>query len=487
MDILVHLAPMRLTWLRNSLAVVAGCVIAAALLITVLAAPRLVGAILAVLYGYRLFNLARILKGRMHQMYLWHVSYATSLRLIGMQYLVLAGWFAAERLSIAGTAALIVLAVLQTVIGVILVQTVRGHGRRMQAAARLSQIKDADLPSLTVAIPARNETEDLHDCITSILASQYPKLEILVYDDCSQMRRTPEIIRSFAHDGVRFLQGSEPRENWLAKNQAYDTLASEASGELILFCGVDIRFEAGSLRQLVAYLVEKHKSMVCLMPVNQLPRRVIPLVQPMRYLWEIALPRKLFNKPPALSSCWLIRRKALETAGGFRAARRMVTPEVYFANQLIEHDAYSFLASGTIFGVTSHKRIQDQHDTAVRVSYPSLHRRPQTVAVFGLCYLSWIAVPLALVVYAAAGELQPAWLLLAAGPAVLSAAMYMEVLRLAYGRARMRDVASFPIAAALYVGLANYSMYKYEFSDVVWKGRNVCVPVMHVVPSLPKF
>jgi hypothetical protein len=29
-------------------------------------------------------------------------------------------------------------------------------------------------------------------------------------------------------------------------------------------------------------------------------------------------------------------------------------------------------------------------------------------------------------------------------------------------------------------------MYKYEFREVIWKERNVCVPVMHVTPHLPK-
>jgi len=70
----------------------------------------------------------------------------------------------------------------------------------------------------------------------------YPKLEIIVLDDCSQNKHTPEIIRSFAHDGVRFIQGEHPKPTWLAKNQAYDRLAQESSGEFILFCGVDVRF-----------------------------------------------------------------------------------------------------------------------------------------------------------------------------------------------------------------------------------------------------
>jgi hypothetical protein len=487
LDILLHVLPARKSGLRTALAAIAGTAALAALLATVWAAPLPVSFLLAILYGYRLFNLARIIKGRMHQQYLWHVSYDTTIRLVGLQYLVLAGWFVATRYGLTVSEALISLAAVQLLTGIVLLQTVRGHAGRMRAAARIEKIRDDELPSLTVAIPARNETDDLHACITSLLASQYPKLEILVLDDCSQTRRTPEIIRSFAHEGVRFLEGQEPKENWLAKNQAYDNLASEASGELILFCGVDVRFEPGSLRQLVAFMIEKHKSMICLMPVNTLPSNAVPLIQPMRYLWEIALPRKLFNKPPVLSSCWLIRRDALERTGGFQAARRMVTPEAFFANQLIADDRYSFLTGGTAFGVTSQKRIPDQRDTAVRVSYPSLHRRPQTVAIFGLSYLAWIAVPVLLVWYVLAGTLASVWIAVALGLMAISVVMYAETLKLAYGRIRLLDVISFPIAAALYVGLVNYSMYKYEFSEVVWKGRNVCVPVMHVVPSLPKF
>jgi hypothetical protein len=43
-----------------------------------------------------------------------------------------------------------------------------------------------------------------------------------------------------------------------------------------------------------------------------------------------------------------------------------------------------------------------------------------------------------------------------------------------------------PIMAALDVAVMQRSMWLYEFSEVIWKGRNVCLPVMHVTPHLPK-
>jgi hypothetical protein len=36
------------------------------------------------------------------------------------------------------------------------------------------------------------------------------------------------------------------------------------------------------------------------------------------------------------------------------------------------------------------------------------------------------------------------------------------------------------------MAILHYSMWQYEFSEVDWKGRNICVPAMHVIPHLPK-
>jgi uncharacterized membrane-anchored protein YitT (DUF2179 family) len=45
---------------------------------------------------------------------------------------------------------------------------------------------------------------------------------------------------------------------------------------------------------------------------------------------------------------------------------------------------------------------------------------------------------------------------------------------------------NFPIVVFAEIALNHASMYKYEFSTVDWKGRNICLPVMHVTPRLPK-
>lgn len=485
-ELLVHTNPIRT---RFGSAILGGIAVVAVLACTILAVlhmPNLFGVFLAGASIYRLFNIGRIIKARMHEKHLKQVTFVTSSWLLFAQLAILGVWAAWESMYITTYGIWATLILLQLGLLGVFLRVVFGHARRMHRAAGLEAVHDKDLPSLTVAIPARNETEELHDCIRSLLASHYPKLEILVLDDCSQTARTPEIIRGFAHDGVRFIQGAEPEDNWLAKNQAYERLAETASGEILLFCGVDIRFDPASLRQLVGYMMQKKKDMVCVMPHNVLYSGSLPLIQPMRYTWELALPRKSLAQPPVLSSCWLIAKDALTAAGGFKAASRMVVPEAYFAKRLVGNDSYSFVTSGSTFGVTSIKDVLSQRNTAVRVSYPQIHRRPEMVGFITAGFMAWVGVPFGVLAAAMTAQVHVLLFVTTLLSIAASCIMYAVVLRLAYGKAHLLQVASFPFAALVYVALLNYSMYKYEFSQVVWKGRNVCVPVMHVIPHLPK-
>jgi hypothetical protein len=76
--------------------------------------------------------------------------------------------------------------------------------------------------------------------------------------------------------------------------------------------------------------------------------------------------------------------------------------------------------------------------------------------------------------------------MLSALSVVLLTNFYRRIVTLTY---RHRFINSFwllPVAGVYDVGLLNYSMWQYEFNEVIWKSRNVCIPVMHVVPTLPK-
>jgi chlorobactene glucosyltransferase len=487
--LIVSLAEMLLwtrpVWKERKLAAVSfAAALAAGSLALVAKEPAVWTALIGVLSVYRIFNLARVAAGRAHENYLSRSSRRTGMWLISGQIAV-AGLAGLSRHYGIGSAEWWTLAAAVILIGsdIILLTSIRNL--RAARPPRLTKtFTEKELPTLTVAIPARNETEDLEECLRSLVDSAYPKLEILVLDDCSQNKRTPEIIRGYAHAGVRFIAGDEPPESWLAKNFAYDRLADEASGDVLLFCGVDVRFEPGSLDALVRTLSQEKKDMISILPRNVIPKHggLAPwFMQANRYAWELALPRRLVGRPPVLSTCWLIDHKALRRAGGFEAVRRRGVPESYFAREAAQGgNGHSFLVADGDMGVTSVKSPGEQRATAVRTRYLQMHRRPEMTALVSLAELSVLILPLALLaVSLAVGERLTAGLAVLA--VIANVMVYSRIFNLTYRRFMAKGLWLLPLAALYDVWLLNYSMWRYEFREVIWKGRNVCIPVMRVI------
>jgi hypothetical protein len=463
------------------------CLIVFSSLTLIFYTPNIPTVLLVCVCAYKVINMLRIFEGRMNERYMRQVTLRTALSLTGMQVGILTSWWLTSGGYISGTTWLTILVGLQLSAGGILFFSTLRRLRHTKLTYKELNLTTNEAPTVTIAIPARNETEDLYDCITSLLRTEYPKLEILVLDDCSQLKRTPEIIRSFAHRGVRFIKGDTPKENWLAKNQAYDKLLHEASGEIMLFCGVDIRFRPDTIRQIVTTMITRDKRMISVLPLRHKANDIqYSLVQAARYFWELAPPRRLFNRPPILSSCWVIYRKDMLKLGGFAAVTRAILPEAYFAKQMLAGDGYSFMRADKNLPVYSAKSHERQRDTAIRVRYPQLHRRPETVITVAAIGVACFAMPFGLVMLGIFGHVSALHTTLA-GVSVLflSTAYTLVAVSTKVNSWYIAPFYFLPMVAADIV-LTHYSMYKYEFSEVIWKGRNVCLPVMHVIPHLPK-
>lgn len=447
---------------------------------------NIASALFLLLSLYRVFNMVRIIENRMHEHYLRRATRRTSFILLAMQALLVILWYIWERWHTTNMHVYWgVLAGGQLLLAIVFLTSTLRRLRKTTWHSKSTPMSDVDLPTVSVAIPARNETEDLEECLRSILASDYPKLEVLVLDDCSQTKRTAEIIRGFAHDGVRFIQGEEPEQTWLPKNQAYDRLAKEASGEYILFCGVDVRFDSESVRDLLTLMASKQKEMVSILPWRS-QKAGAALTQSMRYWWELVPPRRLFRRPPVLSSCWIISRRVLEHSGCFAAVARSITPEAFFARRALQDDSYSFMRANVASGIVSMKTAREQRETLVRTRYPQLHRRPENVCATSVIELLFFVLPFGLAVFGfwfSVGWVAQTLAMLAA----LLLAITYELLTISTRTGTWPfGLIGLPIGILYDLGLLYYSMWQYEFSTVGWKGRNICIPAMHVTPHLPR-
>lgn len=431
----------------------------------------------------RLVNMLRIVQNRMQHKRLYRLALQTSgygmllqLILIGVINDLTVGW--PSRQLLYGLIAV------QLCTALIVAITSSRTLRKMSPLSLDSYLSDKELPTLTVAIPARNETPDLVECLTSVIASDYPKLEIIVLDDCSH-DKTPDIIKQFAHDGVRFVQGNEPDGHWLPKNAAYQRLLDEATGEIILFCGVDVRFEPTTLRRLITMMQTKQKSMISLLPLRLSSSTGQTALQPLRYWWEIALPRRLLNRTAVLSTCWAIRRSVLHKQGGFEAYSRSVLPERHFARHLTTQDQYSFMRTSPELMLTTVKSAAAQRDTVIRMRYPQIHRRLELAFLLAGAEVLLLLGPYILL---AAGLLAGNVLVTTSSlvTIVLLSATNYRIVQASSNTAGWQAVLLLPLSILMELYLGLLSAMKYEFSTVDWKGRNICLPVMQVIPALPK-
>lgn len=448
------------------------------------AEPHMATFLIWVICIYRMINASRVFAGRIHELRMIRVTRRTSIYLQSYLGVAVAFWLAARYFEISNIDILWAVVLVSLAASLVINFTIRRNLKKSSLRGSDTYRPDSELPTVSVCIPARNETEDLPKCLTSILDSNYPKLEVLVLDDCSQ-DKTSEIIRGFAHKGVRFIQGEPPNKGWLAKNQAYAQLVEAASGDVLLFCGVDVRLGKKAIWSMVDSMTSRRKKMISVLPKGMQTREHAGLVQPMRYWWELAWPRKLFNRPPVLSTCWMIYRDTLKELGGFKAVNNSVVPERYLARELVKNDAYSFLRSSRSMEVSSTKKLNEQWETAVRTRYPELRKRPESVFVVSFFEFSLLIVPLAIFLTGFMFNLGLIWIL--SGLSVISIGFaHYRIIKAWQLADTSLPLAMLPAAASIELFLLQYSMLKYEFSSVEWKERNICIPVMRSIPRLPK-
>jgi glycosyltransferase involved in cell wall biosynthesis len=131
------------------------------------------------------------------------------------------------------------------------------HGLRVAyGALRLPWIKDfapspeADCPRISLIFAARDEEVKLPGALATLVALDYPDLEIIAVDDRSQ-DSTGAILDEFArkHPRLHVVHVKELPAGWLGKPHALQRGYEQSTGDWLLFTDADVRFTPDVLRR----------------------------------------------------------------------------------------------------------------------------------------------------------------------------------------------------------------------------------------------
>jgi hopene-associated glycosyltransferase HpnB len=363
--------------------------------------------------------------------------------------------------------------------------------------ARLTPAGAGRWPGVVAVVPARNEADMLPVTLPALLAQDYPgEFRVVLVDDRSD-DGTGDIAAELGDKAARnggaplTVVAVQPRpDGWagkvwaMAQGVTAATAAAQAPGYL-LCTDADIAWAPGALRDLVAAAEGDDRAVVSQMALLRAEtawERVI--VPAFVYFFAQLYPFRRVNDPASRTAagaggCMLVRRTALDKAGGLGQIRGALIDDVALATLLKRDGNRCWLGLTTdIRSVRPYPRLASLWHMIARSAYIQLRYSPVLLAgtIIGLLLL-YAAPPagvIAWLVAAAAGTAgTPA--AVAGGAAglagwALMTASYVPMLRL-YRLSVLRAPA-LPLIALLYATMtADSARRHYSGHAVSWRGR----------------
>ncbi|KJK57530.1 glycosyltransferase [Saccharothrix sp. ST-888] len=356
-----------------------------------------------------------------------------------------------------------------------------GHGLFWRTDQRLPPRRPPGRrPEVAIVVPARDETEVLPVSLPSLLAQKYPgRARVVLVDDHSG-DGTGALARRLARTGGLPLTVATPPPlppGWTGKLWALRH-GVELAGpvDYLLLTDADIAHGPDSLAELVAAAESNGLDLVSQMARLRVATGWERLIVPaFVYFFAQLYPFRWSNRPGARTAaaaggCSLVRREALERAGGIAAIRGAVIDDVSLARVVKSTGGRTWLGlAEQVDSVRPYPRLALLWRMVSRSAYAQLRHSPLLLAgtVAGLA-LVYLVPPVAALTGLAAGRPGVA----AAGGAAwtLMAATFLPMLR--YYRQPGWSALLLPFTAFLYLLMTvDSAVQHWRGRGAAWKGR----------------
>jgi hopene-associated glycosyltransferase HpnB len=336
-------------------------------------------------------------------------------------------------------------------------------------------------PSVIAVVPARNEVDVIAKNISSLLNQDYTKpLEVILVDDQSD-DGTADAARTAgaktgASDRLTILRGEPLPQGWTGKLWAMKQGVGQASSldnppRYLLLTDADIAYEPGVIRRLVARAEAGSLALTSLMAklrCESLAERA--LIPAFVFFFQMLYPFAWTNRrdstvAAAAGGCMLVRRDALEAAGGIEAIRSALIDDCALGRSMKKEGAIWLGLTGSVHSLRPYSGLGDIRRMVSRSAYDQLNYSPLllagTVAGMLLTYL-----------------LPPLFAIFGTGVAQAIGALTWGLMSLAFlpivrfYRLSPLWAAALPVIAALYMVFTLDSAVQYwRGRGGLWKGR----------------
>lgn len=274
-------------------------------------------------------------------------------------------------------------------------------------------------PLVSILVPARNEAErSLEPSLRSMLAVDWEPLEVIAVDDRST-DETRSILERLAAEDPRLtvIAGVEPPDGWVGKVHALCQAQAVARGEWLLGTDADMLFAPAAVTAALAAAEALGADLVTLLPAITTRDLGVRLVLPVT-LWMIlqSYSPAMTNNPRdrrALGSggFLMIRRAALEAAGGYAAVAHDVGDDVGLTAAVKRAGFRTWCADGaTLVATPMYGNLRELFAGFAKSAWRGLECRWWfAAAVILLQLLGGGLLPLFALVLAAAALADPAW------------------------------------------------------------------------------
>ena len=208
--------------------------------------------------------------------------------------------------------------------------------KNVQSLPSISLDREKSYPRLSVIIAARNEAGTIENALKSVLAQNYPNLEIILVNDRSN-DGTDKILQEIAEKDPRVLihHVEELPLGWLGKVNAMQQGFGRSTGVWLLFTDADVHFQEESLERIIAVAERSPVDYLCVIPEVQARQRLLKALYTVSLsafflatrIWEV----KNQNSFVGVGACGLVRRSLLSQSPGLPWLKMEVVDDLALA------------------------------------------------------------------------------------------------------------------------------------------------------------